>query len=316
MRKALQLGEVPDEALNICMASISDNTLKQYSSSLKLWWEFCSLKDIDPFSVSVTNALKFLTFHYNKGASYSSLNTYRSAIAHLAGPNMAQDIRIQKFFKGVYMLRPSRPKYDNTWDPAIVLNYLRKLCNDNLSLELLTQKLVTLLALATGQRLQTLWLIDIDNIYSSDSKIEIAISKRTKTSARNKTQPLMQLPFLDSDYNVCVARTLTTYLEKTQLLRGSERNLFITVRKPYKKASTQTLSRWIKNILAKSGVDVDRFSPYSTRHASTSAAKRKGLNIDTIRLAAGWSKNSRMFAEIYNRPLLSDKTFAETILSG
>lgn len=298
------------------MASIAGSTLKQYSSGLKLWWEFCSQKNINPFSISVTNVLEFLTFHFNKGVSYSSLNTYRSAIAQIADQNLAHDARIKKFFKGVYMLRPGLPKYENTWDPTVVLNYVRALDNDNISLELLTQKLVTLLALATGQRLQTLWLIEIDNIYSSESRIEIAIPGRTKTSARNKSQPIMQLPFLESDHNVCVAKTLTAYLKKTQLLRGKEKSLFITFRKPHKKASTQTLSRWIKNILVKSGVDVNRFSPYSIRHASTSAAKRKGLNIDTIRLSAGWSKNSRMFAEVYNRPLISEKTFAETVLSG
>lgn len=51
------------------------------------------------------------------------------------------------------MLRPGLPKYENTWDPSIVLSYVKKLNSETIGLEILTQKLVTLLALATGQRL-------------------------------------------------------------------------------------------------------------------------------------------------------------------
>ncbi|KAB0801731.1 hypothetical protein PPYR_03917 [Photinus pyralis] len=53
-------------------------------------------------------------------------------------------------------------------------------------------------------------------------------------------------------------------------------SIFVT---PFHKATAQTLSRWIKIILQKSGVDVTKFSAYSTRHAATSAASRKGLNL-------------------------------------
>nr|CAH7724194.1 unnamed protein product [Callosobruchus chinensis] len=59
------------------------------------------------------------------------------------------------------MLRPSKPKYENTWDPAIVTDHLKNKRNSDITLELLTQKCVTLLALASEQRLQTLSLIDI-----------------------------------------------------------------------------------------------------------------------------------------------------------
>lgn len=297
------------------MASISDSTLKQYISGLKLWWAFCASKNADPYSVSPEGVLEFLTIQFNKGASYSSLNTYRSSLAQIA-PDFSQDFRIQKFFKGVFMLRPSMPKYQNTWDPSVVLKYLRKLKNAEINLNVLSQKLVALLALATGQRLQTLASIDINNIHRTDEKIDIPISKRIKTSARNRFQPLLSLPFLNSDPEICVASTLLSYLEKTKPLRGPIKSLFISITKPYRAISTQTLSRWVKNILQKSGVDTDKFSAHSTRHAATSAANRKGVNFDTIRLSAGWSINSKMFCQVYNRPLMPDISFAEAVLSS
>lgn len=271
---------------------------------------------MDPYKVSPESVLEFLTIQFNKGVSYSSLNNYRSSIAQIAGPDLGQDFRIQKFFKGVYMLRPGKPKYDSIWNPSVVLDYIKTLEHSEDNLNILSQKLVTLLALATGQRLQTFTLIDINNIYISEERIEIPIPARIKTSARNRSQPLLSLPFLTADPRVCVARTLVSYLDKTKPLRGTITNLFISVSKPYKKISAQTLSRWVKNILTKSGIDTSKFSAYSTRHASTSAANRKGINFDTIRLSAGWSRDSKMFAEVYNRPLMSDKSFAEAILTS
>lgn len=307
---------MPNGCLEICLASITKATLKQYNSGLKLWWEFCCTKNLDPFTAtSVVNVLEFLTTQFNRGVSYSSLNTYRSAISQIAGPDLSQDFRMQRFFKGAYMLRPSVPKYENTWDPFVVLSYLKNLQNLDDNLELLTQKLATLLALATGQRLQTLALIEVPYIYKSDDKLEITIRQRIKTSGRNKSQPMLVIPFFNSEPNICVGRTLLLYLEKTQAIRGTETFLFLTTKKPFRKASVQSLSRWIKNILIKSGIDVNKFTPYSTRHASTSAANRKGLNFDSIRQAAGWSIKSKMFATVYNRPLLSSKTFAEMVFT-
>lgn len=298
------------------MSSITENTLKQYNTGLRLWWKFCTSEELDPFLVSVSNVLTFLTQLFNKGSSYNSLCSYRAAIAQIAGPDLSQDFRMQKFFKGIYMLRPSKPKYENTWDPSIVLNYLKLKNNTDITLEVLTHKLVTLMALASGQRLQTLSLIDIRNIYRKCEEINIKVVARIKTSGRNKPQPFLRLPFFKEDTNLCVASTLLEYLRRTETIRGSNTSLFITVKKPHKKASSQTLGRWIKNVLIKSGIDTRDFTPYTTRHASTSAAARKGLNFDTIRRAAGWSKNSQMFATVYNRPLINnEKTFAETILS-
>ena len=44
------------------------------------------------------------------------------------------------------------------------------------------------------------------------------------------------------------------------------------------------------------------YSPYSVRSASTSAAKAKGIPIDQILTAGGWSSFST-FAKYYNKPI-------------
>ena len=107
------------------------------------------------------------------------------------------------------------------------------------------------------------------------------------------------------------------YIKKTQNLRNDTKNLFIYFKKPFEKVATQTLSRWVKEVLYECGIDADIFSAHSTRHASTSVAKRKGININQIRKSAGWSENSATFARFYDRPILPDvRSFGQAILDN
>nr|CAH7741143.1 unnamed protein product [Callosobruchus chinensis] len=86
--------------------------------------------------------------------------------------------------------------------------------------------------------------------------------------------------------------------------------------KPIRNATAQTISRWIKTMLEKSGVDTNRYTAHSTRHASASAAARKGFSYDTIRTATGWTQKSQVFANFYQRPLASKEIFANAILDN
>ena len=75
------------------------------------------------------------------------------------------------------------------------------------------------------------------------------------------------------------------------------------------------LSRRIKNVLNDSGVDTSIFKSHSTRHASTSLASIKGVNLVEIRKTAGWSAKSNVFAKFFNRPIVSDHEFANSIFN-
>lgn len=153
IRQALEIRGVPNPSIGICLASISNATIRQYNSGLKLWWEYCKANKIKVFSASIENILEFLTLSFQKGASYGTLNSYRSAIAQISNTELGNEYRLKRFFKGASNLRPNKPKYSTTWDPTIVLNYIRSFPN-NLSLKQITYKLAALLALTTGQRVQ------------------------------------------------------------------------------------------------------------------------------------------------------------------
>lgn len=307
---------VPEEAVHLLLSSITNTTLKQYNTELKKWWKFSRQNAKDPFIITVEGVLIFLNKLFIDGASYGTLNSARSALSLISTPEVSSDFRIKRLLKGVQHLKPSKPRYDSTWDPSTVLTYLSNFYpNDTLSLERITKKLVVSLALITGHRLQTLSLTDINNIIQTESGFEIRITHRIKTSGKNCTQPVLLIPFYEEKPEVCVASTLSVYLEKTKLIRTMNKTkLFLCYKKPFGVASTATISRWIKSVLADSGIDTTIFSAYSTRHAATSAAKRKGISWDVIRNCAGWSQKSHAFAVFYNRPLCKKGEFAKAIL--
>lgn len=297
------------------LASISQNTMKQYSTTYRIWWQFCADNDINTFEAPLSAVITFFVDLFNKGASYGSINSHRSALSLLLGNNVGSDERIKRLLKGIYRQKPCRPKYTATWDPKLVLDVISDWYpNSNLNLVKLTKKLTMLLALCTSHRVQTFSLIKISNISRSQSGIKITISDIIKTSAPNREQPLLFLPYFWEDPSICPASALDDYLAATSGLRpeGVE-NLLITHKKPHKEASSGTISRWIKQTLAECGVDVTVFSAHSTRHASTSAAASAGVPIDTIRKTAGWSTSSLTFARFYNRPVTDEGIFARSV---
>ena len=168
--------------------------------------------------------------------------------------------------------------------------------------------------MATAHRVQTLSLIEIDNIFQSSEGVNIKISAPIKTSRVGAAQPTFFLPFFKERQAACVARVLVFYLKTTEQLRNEIKSFFITFKKPHGAASSQTISRWVKTCLIRSGID-NRFTAHSTRHAATSAADLKGIDINIIKSTAGWSENSRVFARFYKRTVEPNRgTFASTVL--
>ncbi|CAK1602664.1 unnamed protein product [Parnassius mnemosyne] len=306
-----------EKSISIIISSLSKNTLKQYDSSLRQWWNFCQNNIKDPYKKDIPSILSFLTEKFESGSAYSTINSVRSALSLLFNCDLGNHKDIKRFFDGLYKIRPNKPKYEETWDPAQVLEYLANFYpNINLSLEVLTKKLVMLLMLVTAQRLQTMVLIKIENIKIESSGVKIRIPDLIKTSRKNKFQPLLHIPFFTDNVCICPAQTLIDYLQRTIELRLSVQNLFINFKKPHNSASTHTLARWIKDILSKSGIDTSLFTAHSTRHASTSLANRSGINIDHIRKTAGWTNRSSTFAKFYNKPIIDQNNFSTCILAS
>ncbi|XP_076665706.1 uncharacterized protein LOC143367607 [Andrena cerasifolii] len=256
IRRAFLKG-IDEDSVDTVINSISESTLKQYKSSLKLWVEFAYKKNIDV------------------------LNSTRSAIALISLKKIEKDELISRFLRRVFKTKPSKPKYSSTWDKAPALDYLEKLHPlSKLNHKQVAGKVATLLALATAHRLQTLALIRTNNILESDTCIRIKIPDVIKTSKPGQFQPELLLPFFKKKSSLCVSSTVIEYLDYTKEF-GPNNNvrLLISTVKPYKHVSSQTIGHWIKSLLTKAGVDTKHFSTYCTRHAAVSVAFNKGVNV-------------------------------------
>lgn len=127
IRKAFVRKKIPEVSIDIMMSSLSDSSIRQYDGALKKCWKFCQEQSIDPFTASILNVMVFLTNEFQKGISYGSANSYRSAVALILDPEVGQDASVKRFFRGFGKLRPPKPRYESTWDPRTVLTLLSQL---------------------------------------------------------------------------------------------------------------------------------------------------------------------------------------------
>ena len=96
-----------------------------------------------------------------------------------------------QYGKGVFNLRPCRPKLQFVWDVEIVFNYLEeKGLNKNLPDKILSQKLLVLLLLLGGQRMNTVFNFEVDNMFIN-TMCNILPKQSTQTfKTKEKIRPI------------------------------------------------------------------------------------------------------------------------------
>lgn len=294
--------------MDVMVGSLTTTTQKQYDSAYRSWWKYCSDTNISVFSATPIQVIRFFQYLFRqKSFRYGSFNNIRSALTLIMPDNLGKHPIIKRYIRGISKVRPQNPRYNITWDPQILLDYLHSLYpNEILSLELLSKKLISLMALITAQRFQTFNLIKVENIiFTNEGEVLIFISDAIKTSGPNKMQPCLQFQSFIENPELCLVSTLLQYINKTANLRDTNNEyLFISYSNPFNRVSSQTLSRWVKDSMTKAGINTDIFSGYSIKHAATSTAFKRGLPINLIRKTAGWTENSGTFARFYNRPII------------
>ena len=112
---------------------------------------------------------------------------------------------------------------------------------------------------------------------------------------------------------MCVVTTLKEYISRTEPLRGSESQLFVSYTKPHKAVSRDTIDRWVKTVLSCTGIDTKKFKPHSTRAAAVSAESNASVSLDEILSTVGWSSEST-FAKFYHKRVVRESQFASSVL--
>ena len=228
-------------------------------------------------------------------------NRGRSGRGNTCGPELAHTTLVAKFtaqgetsaqtrfMKGVFQSRPTFPKNTEIWDVNVVLSYLKTLSPiAKLSLKDLTYKVTMMLMLLSGQRIQTIHLLDLKDMIVSKSQFMFKVSSKVKHTRPGRHLQDLKFKAYVPDRRLCIYTNLQKYLAETESLRGDETKLLISFTKPHKVVARDTIRRWIKQVLSNSGIGTTMFSAYSTRSASVNAAKSKGVPLDKNLLAGGW----------------------------
>ena len=288
---------------------------QQYNVYLKKWMQFCLLKKWKPEDRNDILALNFLLKLFKDNYSYSAINTARCALSALFhDPSFGNSTLTTRFMRAVYNLRPNLPKYKDTWSVTTVLQYLEKLSPARfLNLQQLAQKLATLLALVTGQRIQTIHSFNIEHCDIQKEAITFHIQTLLKhTKPGNSSSNCFCIKAYNNNKKICPVFLLKYYMKRTKKLRH-DGQLFINHQMPHKAISKDTISRYVKTTLSKAGINTTKYSTHSTRAASTSAAAKASVDITTIMKAASWN-NSSTFTKFYKRDTNITKSYSNSIL--
>ena len=287
----------------------------QYRPYIGLWMDFAAAR-CDPLSPPAAQVVEFLCSLHNKGYSYGQVCMARSAVSSVTSAgsdfSMGKNPLVKRYMKGLFELEPHFPKYRYVWDVSILLRYMRMLDDpENLPLKTLGKKLAIMISLlAGGQRCQTIHAINVLDIKIVNGTCYIPLYTNLKQT--KKGRHLAPLEFrVYRDPKLCVITNLTQYLSKTRAVR-TDGALFISYQKPHKRVSKDTISRWVKDMMISAGIK-SNFVSHSTRSAASSYAELKGVSLQDICKACGWTRAST-FAQHYRKDVVVDTNMAEALL--
>ena len=116
---------------------------------------------------------------------------------------------MKQLFKGVYNSRSPQPRYTHTRDGQTVLGHITQLGdNESLSLKQLSLKLVTLMLLASANRVSELHTLDLRFRQYTGNGVMFKLASLTKMHQTGA--PLKELSFssFSADDKLCVVRCL------------------------------------------------------------------------------------------------------------
>ena len=270
IRNALQGFGLSLSASTLIQESWRPGTRVQYDSLLRGWQGFCSQRKIHPLSPTILDVIAYLTSMYCRGLQYTTIAAAKSVLSgmlHIPGvTSISSHPLITRLLKGIFHVRPPKPRYEFIWDIELVLNFLKTLNPSVITLKLLKLKTVTLLTLLSGQKVST---IHRSQMQRTPNIVIFNIQGLLKHSRQTKRDLPIIFHTFPHDVALCPVATLDSYINARDKLVNAALHdeLLLCYRKPHGPATKDTLARWVKMTLHYSGVNLDTFSAHSCRSA-------------------------------------------------
>ena len=140
-----------------------------------------------------------------------------------------------------------------------------------------------LLALTSAARGYELAALDLNHLMEKEDSWEFSLDIHVK----------IYLPAYPADKRLCVVvSTLKAYRARTRTIRRSLK-LLLALIAPHAAVLSQTVSRWLRNVLKLGGIN-PTFTGHSTRSASPTPAAEVGVPPEVILEAADWSSSGHI----------------------
>ena len=167
--------------------------------------------------------LGFLTLEYNRRLSYNAIRNVQSAISSYLPHEVRHHNIIKKFMKGAFNLRPPKTQYHAIWDVSIMLIYLQ---NMNTGSDInKSKRIVCLMMLLSGTRINTLTHLKVTNMYITDTECLFVLDEVLKHSRPKYCQKPLIFRANPECPELCPVKNLLKYLD-TRLTRSSDPDTF------------------------------------------------------------------------------------------
>ena len=293
-------------SIEVITSSWREGTASQYQTYLQKWLAFCRQQCCDILSRPIPMAVDFLSMLYERGSSYSTINTALSILSFILQFNSNLSIPfgqlpvVRRFIKGIFEPRPALPRYKSIWDISLAW-FFYSFSWTTPGLKDFTVKLTFFLSLLNGQRSQTINSLTTVNMELSTDKCVFNVTDKMKqTRVGTHVAHLVFLPY-SADEKLCILTHLKKYIKRTSHLRNGTKQLLLSHSKPHGPVSTDTISRWGKAVLSTAGVDVSKFKGHCTRAASTSFLASHNISIEEM----GFGPNFLQLIRTFYRNLTS-----------
>ncbi len=318
---------LPAEVQETIASARAPATRKLYSSKWGVFESWCLTRAIDPVNCPVGPVLEFLQERLTAGAAATTLRVYVAAIAarrELDEIPLGRHRMVSAFMRGARRLRPVRPTAVPSWDLSVVLEGLVTAPFEPLesaSDRILTLKVVLLLALTSLKRVGDLQAFSVSETCMDFAPGLVKVTLRPRpgyipkvlsTSFRSQVVTLHSFhppPFASSEderlHLLCPVRALKLYVDRSKVWRKSPQ-LLICFGAGCRGLATskQRISHWVRDAISLAYEVRNHPSPlslraHSTRGVASSQALFRGVPLEDICVAAGWS-SPHTFVRFYN----------------
>ncbi len=318
---------LPAEVQETIASARAPATRKLYSSKWGVFESWCLTRAIDPVNCPVGPVLEFLQERLTAGVAATTLRVYVAAIAarrELDEIPLGRHRLVSAFMRGARRLRPVRPTAVPSWDLSVVLEGLVTAPFEPLesaSDRILTLKVVLLLALTSLKRVGDLQAFSVSETCMDFAPGLVKVTLRPRpgyipkglsTSFRSQVVTLHSFhppPFASSEderlHMLCPVRALKLYVDRSKVWRKSPQLLicFCAGRRGLA-TSKQRISHWVRDAISLAYEARELPSPlslraHSTRGVASSQALFRGVPLEDICVAAGWS-SPHTFVRFYN----------------